>query len=68
MIGNQAVKAGAPGGGIQIDLPASAFQVCSDEGVWHRGSGRWDLYAAFGQPDPRTQELTGKSAAHCVIE
>ncbi len=53
---------------IQIDLPASAFQVCSDEGVWHRGSGRWDLYAAFGQPDPRTQELTGKSAAYCVIE
>ena len=53
---------------IQIDLPASALQVCSDEGVWHRGSGRWDLYAAFGQPDPRTQELTGKSAAHCVIE
>ena len=53
---------------IQIDLPASALQVCSDEGVWHRGSGRWDLYAAFGQPDPRTQELTGKPAAHCVIE
>lgn len=53
---------------ITLPLPARAFQVCNDQGQWIPGSGRWTLYAAFGQPDARTQELTGKSAVHCTIE
>ena len=53
---------------VTIPLPASAFQVCNDEGQWVNGSGRWTLYASFGQPDPRTQTLTGQTPASCIIE
>ena len=53
---------------ITLPLPARAFQVCDEEGEWIPGSGKWTLYASFGQPDARTQELTGNKAASCVIE
>ena len=53
---------------IILPLPARAFQVCTDQGQWIPGSGSWTLYASFGQPDERTQELTGKDAASCMIE
>lgn len=53
---------------VTLPLPASAFRVCDEEGNWSDGSGRWLLYASFGQPDKRTEELTGKKAAVCVIE
>ena len=53
---------------ITLKLPARAFQVCNEEGKWIPGSGKWTLYASFGQPDERTRELTGKKAASCVIE
>ncbi len=52
---------------ITVALPKEAFQVCNDEGEFVDGSGRWTLYASFGQPDPRTQELTGKKAVKCAI-
>ena len=51
-----------------VPLSAQAFQVCGENGQWMQGSGKWTLYAAFGQPDPRTEELTGKKAASVVIE
>ena len=53
---------------ITLKLPARAFQVCSQEGQWVPGSGKWTVYASFGQPDARTQELTGKKAASCIVE
>ena len=53
---------------LTISLPAAAFQVCNEAGEWVDGSGKWTLYAAFGQPDARTEELTGKKAAACTIE
>ena len=53
---------------ITLKLPARAFQVCSQEGQWVPGSGKWTIYASFGQPDARTQELTGKKAASCIVE
>lgn len=52
---------------IVIPLDEAALRVCNEDGVWTSGSGKWDLYASFGQPDKRTEELTGKKAAHCVI-
>ena len=52
---------------ITLALPARAFQVCDEEGEWIPGSGKWTLYASFGQPDERTQALTGKKAACCII-
>ena len=53
---------------ITLKLPARAFQVCSQEGQWVPGSGKWTVYASFGQPDGRTQELTGKKAVSCIVE
>ena len=53
---------------ITLKLPARAFQVCNEQGQWVPGSGKWTLFASFGQPDERTQELTGKIAASCIIE
>lgn len=52
---------------ITIQLPKEAFLVCNDEGEFIGGSGKWTLYASFGQPDARTQELTGKKAVKCAI-
>ena len=53
---------------IVIPLNPDAFRVCNEEGQWIPGSGKWTLYAAFGQPDARTEELTGKKAVSCIIE
>ena len=53
---------------LVLSLPERAFQVCNELGQWIPGSGKWTLFASFGQPDQRTQELTGKKAASCVIE
>ena len=52
---------------IIIPLNPDAFRVCNAEGQWIPGSGKWTLYAAFGQPDARTEELTGKKAVSCTI-
>ena len=53
---------------ITLKLPTRAFQVCNEQGAWVPGSGKWTVFASFGQPDERTQELTGKKAASCVVE
>ena len=53
---------------IVIPLNPDAFRVCNEEGEWIPGSGKWTLYAAFGQPDERTEELTGKKAVSCTIK
>ena len=53
---------------VTVPLSAQAFQVCGENGQWMQGSGKWTLYASFGQPDARTEELTGKKAASVVIE
>ena len=53
---------------IVIPLNPDAFRVCNEAGQWIPGSGKWTLYAAFGQPDDRTEELTGKKAVSCTIE
>ena len=52
---------------IIIPLNPDAFRVCNADGQWIPGSGKWTLYAAFGQPDARTEELTGKKAVSCTI-
>ena len=52
---------------VTIPLNPDAFRVCNDEGQWIPGSGKWTVYAGFGQPDQRTEELTGKKAVSCEI-
>ena len=46
---------------LSIPLDPRAFTVVSAAGERLPGSGNWTLYAGFGQPDPRTRELSGRS-------
>ncbi len=47
---------------LQIAIDPSAFTVVNDAGERVAGSGKWTLYAGFGGPDKRTEELTGQKA------
>ena len=40
----------------------NAFTVVDEAGRRIPGSGRWTLYAGFGQPDARTEALSGRKA------
>ena len=48
---------------VEIPIDPKAFTVVNNEGQRIGGSGSWTLYAGFGQPDSRTESLTGK---HCL--
>ncbi|MDO5445172.1 MAG: glycoside hydrolase family 3 C-terminal domain-containing protein [Eubacteriales bacterium] len=54
---------------IEIELPIdpNAFTVIDSEGKRIPGSGKWTLYAGFGGPDSRTEELAGKQAFSVTI-
>lgn len=45
---------------IRIPIQQRAFTVVTESGDRIPGSGHWTLYAGFGQPDARTEALTGK--------
>ena len=47
---------------VAVPLDEKAFTVVTDEGKRIPGSGEWILYAGFGGPDARTEELTGRKA------
>lgn len=47
---------------VSLPIDPAAFTVVNDEGNRIPGSGSWTLYAGLGQPDARTEELTGKKA------
>ena len=53
---------------VEIPLHDKAFTVVNDRGERLPGSGNWTLYASFGQPDKRTEELTGKKAVKCQVQ
>ncbi len=45
---------------VTVPLEERAFTVVDDAGRRLAGTGPWAVYAGFGQPDRRTEELTGK--------
>ncbi len=47
---------------LKLPLVAEAFTVVDESGKRVPGSGTWKLYAGFGAPDKRTEELTGTKA------
>ena len=53
---------------IRIPIDPQAFTVVNEAGARIGGSGSWKLYAAFGQPDARTEELTGKKAVSVELK
>ena len=48
-------------GSVSLKVPAKYMQVVTDEGKWIE-EGKKVFYVGFGQPDARTQELTGKKS------
>ena len=47
---------------IFIPIGEDAFTVVDEKGERIPGSGSWRLWAGFGAPDARTEELTGRKA------
>ena len=52
---------------LSLPIDGSAFTVVNEEGRRIPGSGNWQLYAGFGAPDRRTEELTGRKALTALI-
>lgn len=53
---------------VSVPIDPKAFTVINDEGERICGSGKWTLYAAFSQPDKRSEALTGKKSQSCEIK
>ena len=60
----------APGEQNEVHIPIQqrAFTVVKEDGERVPGSGSWTLYAGFGQPDARTEELTGQKCLSISIQ
>ena len=54
-------------GEFSIPVDPDAFTVVDDQGTRIPGSGQWKLFAGFGAPDERTEELTGCKAVCTLI-
>ena len=52
---------------VCVDIDPAAFTLVDENGKRVHGSGRWTLYAGFGAPDRRTEELTGKKNQSVMI-
>ena len=52
---------------LSIPIDPAAFTVVNEDGERVPGSGSWRLFAGFGAPDPRTEELSGRSALSVPI-
>ncbi len=50
-----------------VNLDPNAFTVVDDNGNRIPGSGKWTLFAGFGAPDARTEELGGQKAVSAQI-
>ena len=52
---------------VEIEVPERAFTVVDLAGRRVHAGGGTRLFAGFGQPDTRTEELTGQECAVCEI-
>ena len=52
---------------LTIPIQPRAFTVVTETGERVAGSGSWTLYAGFGQPDARTEALSGKTCLSVQI-
>lgn len=53
---------------LTIPIQPRAFTVVTETGERIPGSGSWTLYAGFGQPDARTEELTGQKCLSVPVQ
>ena len=52
---------------FKVAISPDAFTVVAIDGKRIPGSGIWTLYAGFGAPDARTEELTGRKAVSVKV-
>lgn len=52
---------------VRLNVPGSAFYAVNDAGEHVWDSEKYNLYVGTGQPDKRTEELTGKTSAKIEI-
>ena len=52
---------------VDIRVPGGAFLVVNEEGERIWGSGNYVLYVGTGQPDKRTEELSGKKSIEVCV-
>ena len=53
---------------IEIKVPGEAFLVVDEEGKFQRGSDQCLLYVGTGQPDRRTEALSGKKSVEIAVK
>ncbi len=53
---------------VTLIVPSSAFTTVDDEGVRAVRGSKASVYVGFGQPDKRTEVLTGKKSIEIVAE
>ena len=51
-----------------IPIREEAFTVVDGKGERIPGGGEWTLFAGFGAPDKRSEELSGRKACSAVIK
>ena len=52
---------------LAVPIGKDAFTVVNDEGRRIPGSGTWRLWAGFGAPDARTEQLSGRKVPSLLI-
>ncbi len=52
---------------LSVEIDPHAFTVVNEQGERIPGSGMWRLYAGFGAPDARSEELSGQRACSLPI-
>ena len=53
---------------IEIKVPGEAFLVVDEEGKFQKGSDKCLLYVGTGQPDARTEALSGKKSVEVPVK
>lgn len=53
---------------IEIKVPGEAFLVVDEDGKFRKGSDQCLLYVGTGQPDRRTEALTGKKSVEIAVK
>ncbi|MDE7233181.1 MAG: glycoside hydrolase family 3 C-terminal domain-containing protein [Lachnospiraceae bacterium] len=53
---------------IELKVPGEAFLVVDEEGKFRKGSDKCLLYVGTGQPDRRTETLSGKKSVEIAVE
>ncbi len=52
---------------VSVKLGAHAFEIVDDEGVRRQDGHEFDLFVGLGQPDARTEQLTGEKCVNTHV-